>query len=116
MGISHPIKIASKTERVINSVYTNISVNSVGFVFMVGSTLTLSIPERLKKELKEIKGVNWSEETRVFLKERIKRLKALKKLDELTKNSEITDEEILELSRKINAGIAKWHEQKLPAK
>ena len=83
---------------------------------MRNSTLTLSIPARLKNELREVKGVNWSEETRIFLEERVKRLKALKKLDELTKNSKITDEEILELSRKINAGIARLHEQKLQAK
>jgi len=76
---------------------------------MGNATLTLAVPEKLKKELKEIKGVNWSEETRAFLKERVKRLKALKKLDELTKNSKITGEEILELSRRINAGIAKRH-------
>lgn len=77
---------------------------------MGSATLTLSIPEELKRELKGVKGVNWSEETRQFLEERVKRLKALKKLDELTKNSKITDKEILELSRKINEGIAKRHE------
>lgn len=76
---------------------------------MANATLTLAIPEKLKKELKEVKGVNWSEETRQFLEDRVKRLKALKKLDELTKNTKITDKEILELSRKINEGIAKKH-------
>ena len=80
---------------------------------MGNATLTLAIPEKLKKELSEVKGVNWSEETRTFLEERVKRLKALKKLDELTRNSKLGDEEILELSRKINAGIAKRHGLKI---
>lgn len=78
---------------------------------MGAATLTLSIPEKLKKELREVKGVNWSEETRQFLEDRVKRVKALKKLDELTKNAKITDQEILELSRKINEGIAKRHNE-----
>jgi hypothetical protein len=72
-------------------------------------TLTLCVPERLKREISEIKGVNWSEETRQFLEERVKRLKVLRKLDEMTKNSELTEKDILEFGRKINSGIAKKH-------
>ena len=56
-----------------------------------------------------IKGVNWSEETRQFLEERVKRLKILRKLDELTKNSDLTEEDAIEFGRKINEGIAKRH-------
>jgi len=76
---------------------------------MGNATLTVSISEKLKEELNEIKGINWSEETRQFLEGRIKRLKALKKLDELTKNSELTEKDVLELGRKINAGVARRH-------
>jgi len=76
---------------------------------MGSATLTLAIPDKLKKELNEIKGVNWSEETRQFLEERVKRLKILKKLDELTKNSDLTEEDVIEYGRKINEGIARRH-------
>ncbi len=76
---------------------------------MGSATLTLAIPDKLKKEISEIKGVNWSEETRQFLEERVKRLKILKKLDELTKNSDLTEEDAIEFGRKINQGIAKRH-------
>lgn len=76
---------------------------------MGNATLTVSIPEKLKEELNEIKGVNWSEETRQFLEGRIKRLRALKKLDELTKNSELTEKDVIEIGRKINAGVARRH-------
>ncbi len=76
---------------------------------MSNATLTLAIPERLKKELRELKGVNWSEETRQFLEARIKRLKALKRLDELTKNSQLTEQDVIELGRKIKANVAKKH-------
>ena len=76
---------------------------------MGSATLTLAIPDKLKKEISEIKGVNWSEETRQFLEERVKRLKILKKLDELTKNSDLTEEDAIEFGRKINEGIARRH-------
>ena len=76
---------------------------------MGNATLTLSISDKLKKELGEIKGVNWSEETRQFLEGRVKRLKVMRKLDELTKNSELTEKDVVEFGRKINKGIAKRH-------
>ncbi len=76
---------------------------------MTSSTLTLAISPKLKSEMREIKGVNWSEETRRFLQERVKRLKALHKLDELTKNSSLTEKDVLEFGRKIKSGMAKRH-------
>ena len=76
---------------------------------MENATLTLSVPKKLKKEMNEIRGVNWSEETRQFLEERIKRLKVLKKLDELTKNSDLTEEDVIDFGDKIKMGIAKRH-------
>ncbi len=72
-------------------------------------TLTLSVPTKLKNELKQFREVNWSEETRRFLEERVKRLRVLKKFDELTKNSELTEEDAIELGRRINKEIAKKH-------
>ena len=73
------------------------------------STLTLAVPDKLKKDMNELKGVNWSEETRQFLGDRVRRLKALKKLDELTKDSELTEEDVLEIGEKIKKGIARRH-------
>ena len=60
--------------------------------FILGqATMTLAVSTKLKNEMRELKGVNWSEETRQFLEERVKRLKVLQKLDEITKNSRLTD-------------------------
>ena len=73
------------------------------------TTLTLAISQKLKGEMKEIRGINWSEETRQFLEERVKKLKLLKKLDVLTKDSVLTEKDILEMGRKINRSIAKRH-------
>ena len=79
---------------------------------MAQATLTLAISDKLKKEISEIKEVNWSEETRQFLEERVKRLRLLKKLDELTKNSDLTEEDVIEFGHKINKGIARRHDLK----
>ncbi len=76
---------------------------------MGSATLTLAIPDKLKKEISGIKGVNWSEETRQFLEERVKRLKILRKLDELTKDSDLTEEDVIEFGNNIKIGIAKRH-------
>ena len=76
---------------------------------MEKATLTLAVPKRLKKEMQEVKGVNWSEETRQFLEERVKRLKLLKKLDELTKNSTLTEEDAIAFGRKVNKEVAKHY-------
>ncbi|HIH16171.1 MAG TPA: hypothetical protein HA252_02090 [Candidatus Diapherotrites archaeon] len=56
-----------------------------------------------------IRGVNWSEETRCLLEDRIKRLKLLQELDELTKHSSLTEEDVIEIGRKIKAGVARRH-------
>ena len=76
---------------------------------MADATFTVAISKELKRELGEIRGVNWSEETRQFLEQRAKRVKLLKQLDELTKNSTLTEQDVLEMGRKINQGIAKKH-------
>ena len=52
----------------------------------------------------ELKEVNWSELTRRFIAERVQRLLLLKKLDKMLEHSELTDEDIMELSRKARAG------------
>ncbi len=80
---------------------------------MEKATLTLAVPKRLKKEMTELKGVNWSEETRQFLEERVKRLRALKQLDEATKNSELTEEDAVRLGRVINKRLWEKHYKKL---
>ncbi|MBI4052953.1 MAG: hypothetical protein HY394_02860 [Candidatus Diapherotrites archaeon] len=73
---------------------------------MVNATLTLSVPEKLKKEIRAMPEVNWSEETRRFLEDRVERLKALRKLDELTKNSRLTEEDAIRIGRQIRKGVA----------
>ena len=68
--------------------------------------ITLSIPEELKKELDSLPEINWSEVTRGFLSEKVKRLEFLKKLErqlESKEGQELTKWSV-ELGRKAKKG------------
>lgn len=65
-------------------------------------TITLSVPEELKREMDELKEINWSEVARAAIKSKIGQLKVLK---EITSRSKLTDKDALELGRKINRSL-----------
>ena len=67
-------------------------------------SLTLSIPEELKKKMDEFPEMNWSEVARTAIKKRVEMLKTLK---EFTRDSEFTEKDALRLGRKVNAALAK---------
>ena len=69
--------------------------------------ITLAVPEELKKKMDQLQEINWSEATREFLAEKIKRATLLKKLDKLLEQSELTEEDCLNLGEKIKAGMWK---------
>lgn len=85
-------------------------VHAQQLVHMSRATFTLPISDELKKKMKAVKGVNWSEEIRAFLEERTERLMALQKLDKMLENSKLTQKDIEELSGKIKEKIAFSHE------
>jgi len=66
--------------------------------------ITLSVPESLKKDMEKSKEINWSEVARTAIKAKIDQLKILKAI---TSKSKLTDEDALELGRKINASLHK---------
>ena len=67
-------------------------------------SLTLAIPEDLKKEMEKFPEINWS----VIARESIrKRILLLKKIREFTKDSTLTEEDAIRMGRKINEGLAK---------
>ncbi len=75
-------------------------------------TITLSVPEQLKKDMDSFKEVNWSEVTRELIRGKIERLKLLKKMDEMLKDSKLTDEDALRLGREVNKSARKRLEDK----
>ncbi len=66
--------------------------------------MTLSVPKELKKDMDSLPWVNWSEVARSAFRDRVRELKVL---EEFTSDSEITDEDALELGRKVNRSLHK---------
>jgi len=66
------------------------------------STITLSIPEDLKREMEEFKEMNWSEVARAAIRERVAQLAILKSI---TAKSKLTEKDALEIGRKINKSM-----------
>ncbi len=66
------------------------------------STITLSVPEDLKREMDEFKEMNWSEVARAAIREKVAQLAILKSI---TAKSKLTEKDALEIGRKINKSM-----------
>lgn len=66
--------------------------------------ITLSVPERLKKEMDSFAEINWSAVAREAFREKIADLEFLKKFKE---KSKLSEKDALRLGREINKKLAK---------
>lgn len=71
------------------------------------TNMTLALPEDLHKIMKKHKDTKWSEVARNAIWEKARKLELM---DKLLSKSELTEKDALEISRKINKGIARKHE------
>ena len=69
-------------------------------------SITLSVPEDLKLEMDAFPEMNWSAVAREAIR---KRLLMLEKFKAFTRESTLTDEEALELGRKVSERAMKRH-------
>lgn len=67
-------------------------------------SLTLAIPEDIKKEMNKFPEINWSVIAREAIK---KRIILLKKIREFSKESELSEEDAIRIGRKVNEGLSK---------
>ncbi|MEK6939260.1 MAG: hypothetical protein AABX31_00885 [Nanoarchaeota archaeon] len=67
-------------------------------------SITLAVPAELKTEMDKHPELNWSEVARQAIKEK---LMLLAKMDKLLSKSKLTEEDALELGRKVNKAVAK---------
>jgi len=72
--------------------------------------MTITVPDELKKMLDKYPEMNWSEVARQAWKQKAEQLELLNRL---TAKSKATDKDIMELSRLVNKGIARWHDERL---
>jgi hypothetical protein len=66
--------------------------------------ITLSMPEELRKEMGEFPEINWSAVAREAIKRRIL---LLKEMNELLKDSRLTEEDTIRLGKELNKRVAK---------
>lgn len=74
------------------------------YLLIAMTSLTLSVSKNLKKMMDEHPDINWSEVARQAI---IQKLSLLEKMDLLLKNSKLTEQDAIEIGRKVNRGIAK---------
>ena len=71
------------------------------------ANITISVPKDLKVKMEKFPEINWSKLTSILLSQKIKRLELLKKLDEMLADSKLTDEDCIELGKRLKKEIAK---------
>jgi hypothetical protein len=70
--------------------------------------MTLAVPKELKNQMDQFPEINWSEVARKAFREKVEDLKFLK---EFTSKSELTEEDALELGRKVNKALSKRYKR-----
>lgn len=70
------------------------------------TNMTLSIPEELHEIMRRRKEIKWSEIARQALWSTAKKLDLM---DKILANSKLTEQDALDIGRKVNIGIAKRH-------
>ena len=66
--------------------------------------MTLAVPKELKQEMDDFPEINWSEVARAAFKRKIDALRIIK---EFTSESELTEQDAIELGRKVNKALRK---------
>lgn len=71
-------------------------------------SVTLSVPEEMREKMDEHPEINWSEVARQSID---RKLRELEFLEEFKKHSELTEEDAVELGRKLKQDIAEHYEE-----
>ncbi|HLC79821.1 MAG TPA: hypothetical protein VJG83_05385 [archaeon] len=74
----------------------------------VMASVSVSVPDEMKRKLEKFDTVNWSAVARKAFESELSKLELM---DKLTSKSKATDKDIKELSKKIKAGMTQWHNQ-----
>jgi predicted CopG family antitoxin len=67
------------------------------------ANITLSVPDDLHQKMKQFSEIKWSEVARKAIE---KKVHDLELLDKLTSKSRLTERDVLEISERINKGLA----------
>ena len=70
-------------------------------------TVTLSIPEDVKKKMEKFDWLNWSALARESFLKKMRQLEILDKFEKDFEKSKLTDEECIKLGRELKKSISK---------
>ncbi|MFH0837324.1 MAG: hypothetical protein V1870_04295 [Candidatus Aenigmatarchaeota archaeon] len=73
-------------------------------------SMTLAVPEELKREMDKHPEMNWSAVAREAIKQKIV---LLNRMDFMLKTSRLTEKDAIELGRKVNKAVSKRYREKL---
>jgi len=75
------------------------------------ASVTFSIPNDVKEEMKQLSWVNWSELAKQEVMRQHQRAELFKELEELTKDSKLTDDDCLKLAKFVKKRFSKQRGQ-----
>ena len=67
-------------------------------------SVTLAVPEEMKKDMDKHPELNWSEIARQAFREK---LMIFNKMDEILSKSKLTEKDALEIGKKVNRAVSK---------
>ena len=73
------------------------------------TTITLSVPKEIKQRMDKFSWLNWSALAREAFVKRMRQLEILSKFEKDFENSELTDEDCIELGRELRRELSKKH-------
>ena len=71
-------------------------------------SITLAVPEELKKEMDRHPELNWSEVARQAIRDKVA---LMHKMDSLLAKSKLTEKDAIELGKKVNKAVAKRYKE-----
>jgi len=75
-------------------------------------TITLYLPEDIKKKMDRFAWLNWSAVAREAFMKRMRKLEILEKFDKDFEKSKLSDEECVRLGRELRQAMSKHKEKK----
>jgi len=91
------------------NIYTDYAVLNAEVDFM--PTITLSVPEDLKKEMDELEFINWSAVAREAIKEKVSELSLFKSI---VSKSKLKEKDASKIADRISASMHKKYKEKFP--
>jgi len=70
------------------------------------ANITVTVPDDFKEEMREHQEINWSQVARGAFEEKLDRLNTFQEIEEIAQKSELTEEDVEEISENIKEGLA----------